>query len=70
MNCKNHKDIPSTHVTARDKIPLCDECTAKFREQGIIVQKHRGFLWGYPIVVEGDDGILDAPILEEKCEQP
>lgn len=65
MNCVNHKNIPSTHVTARDKIALCDECTEKFRENGVVVRRHRGFLWGYPIVVEDDDGILDAKVVEE-----
>lgn len=66
MDCRNHKGTPSTHITEGNREPLCDECTVKAREDGLLVRRHRGFLWGYPIVVEGDDGILDAPVLEEK----
>lgn len=68
MNCKNHKDIPSTHITQSGNIPLCDDCTVAAREHGFIVRKHRGFLWGYPIVVQDDDGVLDARVIGESVE--
>lgn len=68
MDCKNHKGIPSTHVTTGNE-PLCDECANAAKAFGTKVRKHRGFLWGYPIVAmdnydEGNDGILDAEIIE------
>lgn len=66
MDCANHKSVPSTHIAVGNRTPLCDECTEKLRENGVVVRRHRGFLWGYPIVVEDDDGILETGLVEEE----
>jgi len=63
-NCKHHPDRPSTHVVDVGKIPVCDECAVIEDANGLLVLRHRGYLWGLPIVVRETD-VLDAEYLED-----
>ncbi len=44
--------------------PVCDECAAEARNEGGLVRKHNGYLWGLPVFTEGDDGILDSSVIQ------
>lgn len=62
-NCSHHPDRLSTHVVGHHRLtPICDECAESERRDGAMVQRHAGYLWGYPIVLKEDP--LDAEFID------
>lgn len=68
-DCHYHPGVVSTHVVdclTLPLIPVCDKCAEAERKVGALkVQKHRGYFWGFPIVVKEKDEILEAEFIEQ-----